>query len=512
MKPRDNNYILPENRPTEVWKSDKTFQSVYDGLLSYSSSDIYPFHMPGHKRNTQKFGDRLNISLDMTESEGMENLHQPIGPIKKHQEEVAESFGAAASFYMINGSSGGILAGIRTATKRRDTIIIGRNAHKSSYHAIEICDLNPVFISPDVDENFGIFGSVNPRTIRQALEDNPKASLVAITSPTFEGVVSDVEEIAEICHEFGALLLVDQAHGAHFRYAPQLFKHALACGADIVIESLHKTLPSLTSTAIVHLSDRVDADKMRHNLAVFETTSPSHLLMASIDECILYLQANGLQEHIILYDRLKDFSKRMKGLEKLQVLCMGDDRIENHPSFYQFDPSKIVISTMNTTITGMDLKNILREDYRLEVEMAYGNYAMGMATIGDEQIGFDRLAEALIDFDQKLDRVESKDPAIFPAIPRRKISVLDALEGDHEFMAVEDAKGLICSEYAWAYPPGIPLLTPGEVIDEDVLRRFRQLEDEGIRVNSSSKQMPEKIRVVKDMAHEGLIDETTIAI
>lgn len=499
MTTQANKYILPENRPTEDWDSNKVFQSVYEGMASYSASDIYPFHMPGHKRNTKKFGDRLNLSLDMTESEGMENLHAPIGPIKKHQEDVAESFGAAHSFYMINGSSGGILAGIRTATKRRDTIIIGRNAHKSSYHAIEICDLNPVFISPDVDETFGMYGSVNPDTIRKALEDNPETSLVAITSPTFEGVVSDIETIAEICHKHGALLQVDQAHGAHFRYAPQLFKHAIACGADIVIESLHKTLPSLTSTAIIHLSDRVDADTMRHNLAVFETTSPSHLLLASIDECILYLQANGLREHVILYDRLNAFSQKMKGLDKLQVLCMGDDSIENHPTFYQFDPSKIVISTIKTKITGMDLKNILREEYRLELEMAYGNYAMGMATIGDEEIGFTLLADALLALDQKLEAVDHKDPAIFPAIPRREVSVLDALEGDREFVAVDEARGRICSEYAWAYPPGIPLLTPGEVIDTDVLQRFHQLEEEGIRVISSSKEMPKRIRVVKSV-------------
>ena len=498
MEQNPDSYILPEDRPTEEWDDSRTYSTVYDTLASYSKSEIYPFHMPGHKRNTEKFGDALNLSLDVTESKGMENLHNPNGPIKIHQEEVAAAYGAAHSFYMINGSSGGILAGIRTATKRKDTIIIGRNSHKSGYHAVEICDLNPIFITPEIDEDFSVFGGVDPKKIEQLLEDHPETSLVAITSPTFEGVISDVESIAEICHRYGALLLVDEAHGAHFKYAPDRFKHAIACGADLVIESLHKTLPSLTSTALIHISDRVSVEKMRHNLAVFETTSPSHLLMASIDECNSYLKMNGLRDHIKLYDQLAGFSEKMKELKILKVLCMGNDRMSNHPSFFNYDPSKIVISTKDSALSGMDLMNRLREDYKLEIEMAYGDYAMAISTIGDTDESFDRFARALLEIDCSLKKGDHSPEAIFPAIPVRAKSVLDSLEGDFEFIEVSDSLGRISAEYAWAYPPGIPLLTPGEVIAQDVLDRFAQLESQSITVNTTSKQMPERIRVVAE--------------
>lgn len=490
-------YVLPEERPVLPWKDDDSYETVLDGLVAFSHSGLYPMHMPGHKRNAKKFGDKLNLSIDVTESKGMDNLHDPHGPLKRNQARLAERFGAHRSYYMINGSSGGILAGFRTGTKRGDTVIVGRNAHKSSYHAIEICDLNPVFISPEVDESFGMYGSVDPRKVERLLDENPGTALVAITSPTFEGVVSDVREIARICHEHGALLLVDEAHGAHMNYCDRLPDDAVKCGADFVIESLHKTLPSLTSTAVIHISDRVDEHKMAHSLAVFETTSPSHLLLASIDECEAYLEAYGKEEHDKLFSWLDDFSEKMKGLKILRVLNMGDDVNEEHPNCFAIDVTKIVVSTKNADINGMQLMNMLREDYKFEIEMAYGDYAMAMATIGDTAEGLDRFADALLDIDRRVNRVAEPEKALFPNIPARAMRVLDAMEAECEWVSPEESLGRVAAEYAWAYPPGIPLLTPGETVEESVLARFRQLDAQGIVVKTDSHRMPQALCVVK---------------
>lgn len=491
-------YIRPEDRPVPDWNDHAPFEYVLDGLRSYAASDVYPFHMPGHKRNTKKFGQHLNLGIDMTESEGMENLHDPSGPILRHTQALAKKRGAQRSFYMVNGSTGGILAAIRTATRRGDTIIVGRNAHKSTYHAIEIGDLNPVFISPEIDEDFGIYGSISPQTMTTLLEQHPETTAVIITSPTFEGVFSDIRALSQLCHARGVLLLVDQAHGAHTCYCSRLTDDAVLCGADIVIESLHKTLPSLTGTSLLHISERVDADRMAHNLSVFQTTSPSHLLMASIDECISYLDANGISEHNALFCTLDEFSERLKGLRTLRVLGVGSDSPEQHPTCFSLDPTKIVISTRFSGFSGMTLMERLRRDHRIELEMAYGTYAMAMATIGDTREGLMHFANALLQIDAELSPVEGDPLPAYDSIPRRALRVLDAMEAERYFCPLSDALDKISAEYAWAYPPGIPLLTPGERISEHILSRFALLEAQGVHIKTDCRRMPAGLMVVKD--------------
>nr|WP_072513941.1 aminotransferase class V-fold PLP-dependent enzyme [Ndongobacter massiliensis] len=498
MEEKKQAYVLPEHRPVEPWHDDLQFELELDALRSLSTSGLTYMHMPGHKRNTAKFGSMLGIGLDVTESKGMDNLHDPKGPFLRNQERLAAEFGAQKSYYMVNGSTGGILAAFRAGTKREDTVIVARNAHKSTYHALEICDLNPVFLSPEIDEDFGLYGSVDPEKIRALLEVHPETRLVAVTSPTYEGVFSDIRSIAQIVHEHGALLLVDEAHGAHTHYCRRLGADAVACGADFVIESLHKTLPSLTSTALLHISSRVDVHRMDHVMAVFETTSPSHLLLASIDECEAYLRAHGVEEHDRLFALLDAFSARMKELRILRVLCMGNDRAENHLNIFEKDPTKIVVSTRQSTISGADLMNRLRAEYKVEMEMAYGDYAMAISTIGDTEKNLVDFANALLAVDQSLCRAEEERETLFVAIPERAVRVADALENEREYIAADASLGRIAGEYAWAYPPGIPLVTPGEIINESALARFRQLEAQGIVVKTDTGRMPEEILVLKE--------------
>lgn len=489
-------YLKPEERRVPVWPQEDPDMMVLDRIRSFSESSVYPLHMPGHKRNVDRFGDFLNISLDMTESYGMADLHNASDILARRMQMTADDFGAQASYYVINGSTGAIQAAIRSLTKRREKILFGRNAHKAAYHALELCDLKPVYLSPLVDEEFGMFAAVDPQAVAQALQQDPEIKTVYITSPTFEGVISDVKTIADICHAHGARLIVDEAHGAHFHYTDRLPGDAVRLGADAVIESLHKTLPSLTSTALLHISDRVDKLTVARNLTIFETSSPSHLLIASIDECQEYMRREGREACATMYEILDEISLKFEQLEHLRVLGFGTDTKAEHPNCFALDPSKIVISCKYVTINGMQLLENLRER-GFEMEMCYGDYVMGMATVGDNREGLLAFADCLLAIDRNL--VEKTDPvaSIFPPIPEAKMSILDAMEAPAKKVPLKEAAGLICHEYIWCYPPGIPLLLPGEIIQEGMLERFQQLRSQNIRIQSTSHYMPEAVLTVE---------------
>ena len=265
---------------------------LYDKLKSYKDSGIYPFHMPGHKRNDILNDGLLPYEIDLTEIEGFDNLHNACGCIREIEKKAEKLYRVNRAFLLVNGSTGGILSSIRAMTNFGDKIIVTRNCHKSVYNAIELCGLNPEYILPEYDENNGVFTSVSPHKLEELLRENPDTKLVVITSPTYEGVVSDIKAIADICHKNGAMLFVDEAHGAHFPFSEKFPSEAVRCGADVAVVSLHKTLPSFTQTALLLTDNSELSDKLQENLSVFETSSPSYILMSAIENCLDYISEN----------------------------------------------------------------------------------------------------------------------------------------------------------------------------------------------------------------------------
>ena len=271
------------------WQEDSAF--LDQKLLRYSQSNCYPFHMPGHKRAPLEFPNPY--AIDITEIDGFDNLHYAQGILKDAQNRAAELYGAQETFYLINGSTAGILSAVSAALPRLGTMLMSRNSHRSVYHAAFLRELETVYLLPAATK-FGISGSVSPAHVAQALEDLPQISAVFITSPTYDGVVSDIRTIAEIVHAYHLPLIVDEAHGAHFSFSETFPESALDCGADLVIHSLHKTLPSLTQTALLHVnSDRIDKTALRRFLSIYQSSSPSYLLMASIEQCMRFLKEEG---------------------------------------------------------------------------------------------------------------------------------------------------------------------------------------------------------------------------
>ena len=481
--------------------------SLLDRLKAHAASGSIPMHMPGHKRNSGLLGTDLPYNIDITEIDGFDNLHGASSILKEYMEEIADFYGTKRSFYLVNGSTCGILAGIRAATKRGGKIAVARNCHKSVYHAIELFGLEAIFLMPELDEAFGIHGVVSSANIAATLKKHPDTQLVVLTSPTYEGVVSDIAAIAEICHAQEVPLLVDEAHGSHFNYSEHFPASATALGADIVIRSLHKTLPSLTMTSLAHLNGKlVRPEEMARQLALFESSSPSYVLMASIDRCFRLLRDEGECLFESYNQRLTEFSEKLKQLQHLKVLCHGNDSPAVHPTFFAFDKGKLLISMQGMSISRQGISEKLRNDHQIEMEMTYGDHALAMTSVCDTDAAMAALADALLAIDSTLGSAASdyasNDTTTF-SLPEKQCEIWQALESETASCPFKQATGETAAEYVWAYPPGIPLLVPGERISEEFIRQVRTLSEKGTQVHSDADGLPENIRIIgqKHLAH-----------
>ena len=435
--------------------------SLAQRLAHYASGPVTPFHMPGHKRRPLH-SPALPWALDITEIAGFDDLHDPAGILAESMERSAALWGSQRAWYLVNGSTGGILAALHAALPRGSRLLAARNCHKAFYHALELLDLDPVFLQPPMDSLSGVSGSLSPAEVEAALNIHPDIRVLFLTSPTYDGVLSDLPTLCSLCHSRGVAVLVDEAHGAHLGFPP-FPPGAVAAGADLVVQSLHKTLPSLTQTAILHWQGSLlDPVRVSRSLGIFETSSPSYPLMASMDGCVRLLEAEGAPLFQAWKNRLDAFDRAILPLKHLRVLCHGRDRLEFHPAFWGFDPSKLLISTQGTALTGPELMERLRRDFQIELEMAAPSYATAMTGPGDSPQALERLADALLAIDGVLSSIPLRRSPPPPPLPERVLPAGRALELDSRPLPFDETVGEVCAEYLWAYPPGIPLITPGE--------------------------------------------------
>lgn len=457
--------------------------SLYDKLIEYNKSDYYGFHMPGHKRNEKMFGTRLPYGIDITEIEGFDDLHHAETLIKDQEERAAHLYKAEETHFLVNGSTVGILSAILGVTNRGDKILVARNCHKSVYNAMELNGLRPIYIYPEYEKDLQINGEVSGEKIEILLNENPDVKAVMIVSPTYDGVLSDVEKIAQIVHKRGLPLIVDEAHGAHFGFHPYFPENSNVKGADIVIHSVHKTLPSLTQTALIHINGEiVDREKVRKYLHMLQSSSPSYILMASIDRCMELLESEGDTLFELYAQRIDVLRTELQGLKHLEILQTE-----------QFDRSKFLISVKKTGITSKKLADILLHTYHLQMEMTGGTYVLAMTALGDTKEGFERLKRALFEIDQSLSDEKQEDylPVELPKLPL--VCTNEEIErkkcGNEELILWKASIGRISTEYAYVYPPGIPLIVPGEQITQEaiqVLALYAELgfSVEGIKVEN----------------------------
>lgn len=455
--------------------------------------DKYPFHMPGHKRNTALTGKNFPYDRDITEIAGSDNLHSMNGVILEESNRAARLWGAERAHILVNGSSCGILAAIRAYAGHDRSVVVARNAHKSVYNGIELCRLKPTYIYPAMDAQSGICGSITPAQVDRALADAPDARLVILTSPTYEGVISDVAGIASVAHARGALLLVDAAHGAHLGLAG-FAAHPIALGADIAICSLHKTLPAPTQTALALVGKGCpNPAALSTQLAVFQTSSPSYILMEESARCIHLLEKEGQSLMRTWLQRLSAFDAATASLSHLRVLFRKD-----LPSgVFAYDPGKLVISTCASSLTGHALADILRNKYNIEIEMSANDYIIAMTSLADTDDGFARLAQALCEIDAQIKGEESIPTCTLPHL-HSVYAPWQVADYDHVGVSLTHADGCVAAEYVWAYPPGIPLVVPGEYVDSAVLEALDELGVRGTELYSTSGNMPHILHVVNE--------------
>lgn len=382
---------------------------------------------------------------------------------------------------------------------------MSRNCHKAAYHGVFLNRLRVEYIYPQIIEEFGIQGGLVPEDVEQVLKTDHDIQAVLVVSPTYDGIVSDVEKIVEICHGCGIPLIVDEAHGAHFRYHKGFPVSALDLGADVVIQSLHKTLPAFTQTSILHVKgDLVDRERLEHYLQIFQSSSPSYLIMAGMERCLKFMEektemTGGRSRMDQFYHRLVKLRKELGAMKRLRLL---EEDSKGKNGVYDLDISKVIISARGTGINGEELGEWLRRDYHLEMEMCAAEYVTAITTVMDTEEGLRRLRNALLEIDGKLsDRVESQDCGKknqrYELEPETVMSIADGWEQADKKISLEDSVGRISGEYIYLYPPGIPFVVPGEKISQEVVDLVKRYQKCGYSVQGMADQNCKEIRVVR---------------
>ncbi len=518
-------------------------------LVRYGKTNMYPFHMPGHKR-TGSMGFPDPFTVDITEIDGFDNLHHPEGILKRSMEWAAGVYGADRTYYLVNGSSSGILSAICGTVPRGGRILVSRNCHKAVYHGIFLNQLKASYVYPQEVPGLGIQGGITPQDVDQMLRRYMDTKAVLIVSPTYDGVVSDIRGIAQVVHRAGLPLIVDEAHGAHFRYGEMFPCSALDLGADVVIQSVHKTMPSLTQTALLHIKNNrpeggcyANAQKIDRYIHMVQTTSPSYVLMASIENSIYQMEHMDLEPYS---QRLGTLRQRLSGLKCLRLAGLD---LKGTSGIFDLDCSKIVLSTRGTSLadatgweksgiksginsginrgdngpgsgqgrgpgsvsgagpgsdslpcfTGAMLDDILRRVYRLEMEMCGADYVTAISTVMDNDQGLSRLGDALCEIDSRLKPVswDTTASSVYSMRSDTAMTIADAMDGELHDVKLKDSAGCISGEFIYIYPPGITIVAAGEWIRRRALDIILEYMDKKLPVQGPEDQELTYLKAVK---------------
>ena len=482
-------------------------ESIFQKLKEYGEGNTYPFHMPGHKRNPESGPLSSFYRYDITEIDDFDNLHQPEGIILQAQERAGRLYHSEETYFLVNGSTSGILSAVSAVAHRGNKLLVARNCHKAVYHAAFLNKLEMEYVYPVMLSDYHLADGISALQIEQKIREiagRENCSLetvaqtiagVILTSPTYDGILSDVKGIVEVAHRFNIPVIIDQAHGAHFGFHPAYPQSAVMDGADIVIHSVHKTLPAPTQTALLHRNGSlVSGEVVRRYLRIYQSSSPSYLLMAGIDTCMDILEREGTTRLNQLLKMRKDFDWQIKNLKYIHAYPSMEQPEMGRGETWKSgmaEPGRLVLVVKEGYLTGQELYDILRKKYQLQMEMCGANYVVAILTMMDKKEGFDRLAKALFEIDSGMEQLMEKLPEkqfISKMLnPQVCVPIWRAFGETGEEISLKKADGKVVADFVNLYPPGIPLLVPGEKVDCEMIELIEKYLENGYTLQGISK-------------------------
>ncbi len=473
---------------------------LLEAMYRAKERGIIPFDVPGHKKsnNIKELVDFLGeraLSFDFNSFKDIDSLNHPEGVIKKAEELMADAFGSDYAYFVVNGTSQAIQVMILSVCKPKDKIILPRNIHKSIINSLILCNAIPVYIQPEIDDDYNFATGIGVEKTKKAIKENPDAKAIFLINPTYYGMCSELSEISEFAHQYGLAVLVDEAHGAHFKFHPDMPNSAMECGADMSAVSLHKTGGSLTQSSALLLNTRtISKDIVEKTLSLFTTTSASYLLMTSLDIARKNLAINGEEQlgKVLEMVRLaKDQINNIGGYSAYGKELIGK------PGIYNIDEFKLGIRVSDLGITGFEIYDKLYNEYNIQVELADTHNILAVTGIGDTKENIDKLVFALKDIKEKLPEKEELDIEKIPfKNPKVVITPREAFYSNKKFVPIENAVGKIIAESVMIYPPGIPILVPGEEITQDIVKYVQFLKNKNAKLSDMSDKKLENFLTV----------------
>ena len=473
---------------------------IYEALERFRRMRVVPFDVPGHKRGrgnpelTRFLGEQC-MGLDVNSMKPLDNLCHPVSVIREAEQLAAEAFGAASAFLMVGGTTSAVQSMVLTVCKQGSKIILPRNVHRSVINALVLCGAQPVYVNPDVDHRLGIALGMKVSQVEQAIRENPDAVAVLVNNPTYYGICSDLRTIVRMAHEHGMLCLADEAHGTHFYFGENLPVSAMAAGADMAAVSMHKSGGSLTQSSFLLAGPQVSAGYVRQIINLTQTTSGSYLLMSSLDISRRNLALRG-KEIFGQVVRLAEYARAE--INAIGGFYAYGSELINGDSVFGFDTTKLAVNTLDIGLAGIEVYDILRDEYDIQIEFGDIGNILAYLSIGDRRQDIERLVSALAEIRRRYlsDRAgmlsqEYIDPQV-AVTPQR------AFYAEKESLPIEETEGRVCSEFVMCYPPGIPILAPGERITGEILRYIAYAKEKGCSMTGPEDPDIRRLNVLKE--------------
>ncbi len=472
---------------------------IYEALQEFRKMRVVPFDVPGHKRGrgnpelAMLLGDRC-VNMDVNSMKPLDNLCHPVSVIREAEELAAEAFGAAHAFLMVGGTTSAVQSMILTVAKRGEKIILPRNVHRSVMGAMVLCGAVPVYVNPDSDVELGIPLGMSVASVKKAIQDNPDAKAILVNNPTYYGICSDLRAIVQLAHQNGMYCIADEAHGTHFYFGDGLPVSAMEAGADMAAVSMHKSGGSLTQSSMLLIGPNIQEGYVRQIINLTQTTSASYLLLSSLDISRRNLALRG-KETFAEVIRLAEYARREINLiggfyAYSKEICNGD-------SVYDFDVTKLSVNTLNIGLAGIEVYDLLRDEYGIQIEFGDLGNILAYISIGDRPMDIERLVSALSEVRRRFGKTKTNLFTQEYIEPDVCVSPQEAFYAEKESLPIDATEGRICSEFVMCYPPGIPILAPGERITKKILEYIAYAKAKGCSMTGTEDAAIERLNVLK---------------